>query len=303
MFFYSGYTPLSVVTAAGLIAVLIILNEIARRSKYAGIAAFIIVPVVFSIFVWPATAEQSTWFAWVKTYSALAGVLGFMAFRYIPSLQNKKAMILFPSLILIVNILEAIARDFEVYGLSGAELVSEGLQPGPWNIINGVAGILLVLSMSGFFGVKVARTKSKDMIWADQTWFWIIAYTLWNISFCYNTIPLRSFYTGPLLNLTAVFIGFFIMRGAWLQHRAQTLAFFAMFSLILPRYDKLPLFSITSSGNTDAMLILSLLALSANAAVFSYGLFQILKRKRNPLTQDLYSHLKNHKAILELNSL
>ena len=273
------------------------------KNKYVSIAVYLILPIVFTIFVWPITAAESTWFAWVKTYSALAGVLGFMAFRHIKSLQKKKLMILFPGFILVVNILEAIVRDFEVYGLSGADLVAESLQPGPWNIINGVAGILLVLSMSGFLSVKVANTKSKDMIWADQTWFWIIAYDLWNFSFCYNTIPLRSFYTGPLLNLTPVFISFFMTKGAWLQNRAQTLALFAMFSLLVPKYANLDIFSITTTGNPNAMMAMSLLSLAANLTIFVYAIIRIIKSRKNPLTNELYTHLNCTKEILQLNNI
>ena len=50
-----------------------------------------IVPVVLTIFVWPTTCapgnEYGTgnWFNWAKTYSALAGCVGFMLMRYIPN--------------------------------------------------------------------------------------------------------------------------------------------------------------------------------------------------------------------------
>lgn len=58
-----------------------------RTSKWAGITLFVVAPIVLTIFVWPQTAapgnEYGTgnWFNWVKTYSALAGCVGFMALR------------------------------------------------------------------------------------------------------------------------------------------------------------------------------------------------------------------------------
>jgi uncharacterized membrane protein len=63
---------------------LIAFNEFGRTTKWGGIVLFLIVPIILSVFIWPKTAapgdEYGTgnWFNWVKTYSALAGVLGFM---------------------------------------------------------------------------------------------------------------------------------------------------------------------------------------------------------------------------------
>ena len=71
-------------------------NELGRSTKWGGLVLFLIVPVTLTIFVWPTTAAPGneygtgTWFNWVKTYSALAGCLGFMAIRYIPGLASKE---------------------------------------------------------------------------------------------------------------------------------------------------------------------------------------------------------------------
>ena len=78
-----------------VLGALIGLNEVTRRWKAGGIAFFIILPIILTIFVWPTTAgadsSTGTWFHWVKVYSALAGALGFMAIRYFPKLAaNKK---------------------------------------------------------------------------------------------------------------------------------------------------------------------------------------------------------------------
>ena len=96
MFFFTGYTFTSVLVFLGLTAALIGLNEVTRRFKWAGIGMYVIIPVIATFFIWPKTAGGNvggTWFAWVKTYSALAGVIGFMLLRYIPKLQKNKFML------------------------------------------------------------------------------------------------------------------------------------------------------------------------------------------------------------------
>ena len=76
---------------------LIAFNEFGRTTKWGGVLLFLIIPIILTIWVWPKTAapgnEYGTgnWFNWVKTYSVLAGCLGFMAIRYIPNLAQEKA--------------------------------------------------------------------------------------------------------------------------------------------------------------------------------------------------------------------
>ncbi|MEG1017115.1 MAG: DUF5692 family protein, partial [Oscillospiraceae bacterium] len=90
--------------------------------------------------------------------------------------------------------------------------------------------------------------------------------------------------------------------GVWLQHRAQTLALFGMFSLAVD-YQAMPQFSITASYNPTAWLVLSALALAVNAAVFFYELYYIVKRKRNPLKEEMYTELSAYKKNLKANNL
>lgn len=303
MFFFTGYTALSITVFLSMLVALILINEFTRRNMYVSIAVFVALPILLSIFWWPKAAENSTWFAWVKTYSALAGVIGFMIFRYVKVLQDKKLMILFPSFILIVNIVEAIVREFQIYGYSESQLIADGLQAGPWNILNGIAGIFLIISMSGFLGVKIAKTKSKDMIWADQLWFWIIAYDVWNIAFCYNTISPRAMYTGVLLIVACTLVELFIKQGAWLQHRAATLALFGMFSLTFPGYEETASFSLSTTNNPNAMLTLGILSLLINASVFIYAGYKMIGKRRNPITQDLYLELKAYQKNIAKNNL
>lgn len=135
-------------------------NELGRVKLWAGLALFAIVPIALTIFVWPETAAPGneygtgTWFNWVKTYSALAGCLGFIALRFVKwngkdgkvhYLYEKKWALCFPPLILAINIAEAVIRDFQVFGFalwSGGVVENLWTISGPWNIMNGHSGHL-----------------------------------------------------------------------------------------------------------------------------------------------------------------
>jgi len=307
MFFFENYTLINVVSALGLSVGLLLINEATRRSKYISILVYLLIPILFTVFVWPQTGDAGTvsgnWFAWIKTYSALAGVIGFMALRYLPKLQNNRFMRVFPALILAVNILEAVLRDFQVSSLNGVLENGLYLQGGIWNILNGVAGILSILTITGWVGIRVSKNKYNDMVWPDMQWFYVVAYCLWNISYVYNCIPNRSFYAGVVILTLSLITGLFTSKGVWLQHRAQILATFAMFTLTFPTYSSSVYFSITSTLDASPKVVLSVLALLANFLVFAYQLYRMSKTKRNPFTQEVYAGLKSHTAILESNGL
>ena len=74
------------------------------------------------------------------------------------------------------------------------------------------------------------------MIWPDMIWAWIIAYDLWNFAYTYNCISDHSAYAGLALLLACTIPTFFIKKGAWLQHRAQTLALWIMFVMTVPQF-------------------------------------------------------------------
>ena len=306
-FFFEGYTVATVLGFLALTAALVVLNELTRRSKIFSILIYCVLPVVLVILIAMdvvGSPSSKTWFGVIKTYSALAGVIGFMLIRY-TKLGNKKFAWYFPVAILGINILEAIYRDYEVFAnfktmtVDAAGIVQLG---GPWNLMNALAGVFLLLTMTGWVGIKVANTKSRDMVWADQLWFWIIAYDLWNMAYCYNCISTRAMYAGFALLVSCTVAEFFIKRGIWLQHRAQTLALFGMFSLAVD-YQALPVFSITATYNPTAWTVLSALALIVNAAVFVYEVCVIVKTKRNPLKKEMFTHLPAYRKNLEANGL
>lgn len=286
-----------------VLGALIGLNELSRRSKLWGLGLFVAVPLVLTVFVWPHTAGEGsstgTWFHWVKVYSALAGCLGFMAIRYYPRLAANRWVLLFPPLILAINIAEAVTRDFEVAGLT--EGIHDGVYmvPGIWNTMNGVAGILNIVTICGWMGIYISRDKTKDMIWPDMLWFWIIAYDLWNFAYVYNCVGDHAFYAGAALLLSCTIPAFFLRKGAWLQHRAHTLAFWMMFTMAFPAFVSTSQFSVDASHNPTALFVVSALSLAANVAVVIYQARRIISRRLNPLTQELYTDHAKFREVVE----
>ncbi|MEG2369231.1 MAG: DUF5692 family protein [Raoultibacter sp.] len=141
----------------------------------------------------------------------VAGAIMGLLICFIPQMQ-KKYIVCIPAAIFAINILEACIRDFQLFSVSG---MVDGylVVGGPWNIINGVAGIFNALCICGFFGIIVSRGKKKDFVWPDMMWFWIIGYDLWNFAYTYNSVSDRSAYCGLVLLLACTIPAFFIKRG------------------------------------------------------------------------------------------
>ncbi len=290
------------VVLAGLIA----LNEVTRRWKWAGLGFFVLLPVLLTLFVWPITAgpdsSTGTWFHWVKVYSALAGCLGFMAIRYWPKLSGNKWVLIFPAAILAINIAEACIRDFQV-GAMDANGMVDGvfMVSGPWNYLNGVAGLINLITICGWFGIVVSSDRSKDMIWPDMLWFWIIPYDLWNFAYVYNCVGDHSFYAGAALLISCTIPAFFIKKGAWLQHRAHTLALWMMFTMAVPTFATSSMFAVPSSHNPAALFTVSAIALASNVALLIYQVSVIITRRKNPLRDELYTHLHAYRSVRAAN--
>ncbi|NLV85619.1 MAG: hypothetical protein GX025_00150 [Clostridiales bacterium] len=306
-FFFQGYSLITIAAFLVMVLALILLNELTRRSKWAAIVFYCVVPVVLVALIamnYVNSPSSKTWFGVIKTFSALVGVLGFMLIRY-TKVGNKKFTFYFPLAILAINIVEAIYRDIEVFMNFKTLTVDEAgltLLGGPWNILNALAGVFLLLTLTGWMGIRVSKTKSRDMVWPDQLWFWIIAYDLWNAAYCYNCISTRAMYAGIALLVSCTVAELFIKRGIWLQHRAQTLALFGMFSLAVD-YQAMPALSITATYNPAAWTTLSAIALAFNFAVFVYEVYRIVKLKRNPFKQEIFTELKAYRLNLEANGL
>jgi hypothetical protein len=305
MFFFEAQPLSNWLMLLAVFLVLIGLNELGRRFKIGGIVLFMVLPLFLTIFVWPKTTAGTSvndWFHYAKVYSSLAGCIGFWLIRHVKGASSKKWALCFPPLILSINILEAVARDFQIYGLHLNTEVFEGMVTvsGPWNIMNGIAGILNIITITGWFGICISKDKSKDMLWPDMLWFWVVAYDIWNFAYTYNCLSDHAWYCGIALLLAPTFAAFFIKKGAWLQHRAQTLAIWCMFAMWIPSFIDESQFAVKSSHNTTALFIVSLTALLANIAVFVYYGYKIMKTKRNPIKGELYTDLKSYKEIKEL---
>ena len=301
-------------------AILFGANELARRYSVVGFICFIVLPVVLSI-LWFTVLSDTTytdWFHLAKVYSSTAGCIGFWLIRHLHGTNKKtgktwylsdyKLALCFPPLILAINILEAVARDIEV-GMNyaqGGMLSDEAMYVlgGPWNFMNAAAGILNIIAITGWFGICVRKvTKkdgSKDMLWPDMLWFWIIAYDLWNFAYTYNCLPGHSWYCGFALLLAPTACAFTLGKGAWLQHRAQTLALWCMFAQTIPSFIDKGAFAVSSTYKEGPLFFWSCASLAANVAITVYMVYKIVKTKRNPYTSELYVDLGKYKEVKAL---
>ncbi|MHB8097491.1 MAG: DUF5692 family protein [Erysipelotrichaceae bacterium] len=301
---------------------LFVFNEVARRFKWMGFISFVVLPVILTI-VWFTVMKDTTytdWFHLAKVYSATAGSIGFWLIRHyekkdkegnvIWRLATNKIALCFPPLILAINILEAVARDIEVgstfWMINSGAIEGEimGVLGGPWNYMNAIAGILNIITITGWFGIVIRKMsdkdKSRDMLWPDMLWFWILAYDIWNFVYTYNCIPTHSWYAGLALLIAPTLCAFTVGKGAWLQHRAATLAIWCMFAQTFPLFQDTGKYMVASTYNPTIYTILGALSLLVNLAVFVYMIMKVTKTKRNPYKAELYIDHPEYKAIKAL---
>lgn len=106
------------------------------------------------------------WFHYAKLYAAVAGCIGFMLLKYKTGLGNKQWFKCFPFIIVAINILIAVGSDFES-AIKGADAVNGWwfsnekvwLNGGWWNWVNGIAGILNIFCMTGWWEFTHQKTK------------------------------------------------------------------------------------------------------------------------------------------------
>lgn len=326
MFNYDeGATVLSAIGVSLLILLILFLfNEVARRMKWVGLFSFTVLPIVLTV-IWVTIMKEETytdWFHLAKVYSATIGSLGFWFIRHYEKkdkvtgivkwrLSDKKLALIFPPLILGVNIIEAVIRDFEVgatfWMMNSGAIEGEvtGVLGGAWNYMNGAAGILNIIAMTGWFGIVIrkqtSKDKSKDMLWPDMLWFWIIAYDIWNFTYTYNCIPSHSWYTGLPMLIAPTLCAFTLGKGAWLQHRAQTLAIWCMFAQTFPMFQDIGRFKVVSTYNPTIYTILGALSLATNIAVVAYMIYKVIKTNRNPYKGELYTDTNAYQSIKALS--
>ena len=304
------FEPLTLINLLGFIvffAVIVFINELTRRSLKLSILVFVILPMLLAIGIYLGflgSPTGKTWFSWVKVVSALAGVYGFLLIRF-SKLGKGKFAYFFPVSIMTLNIAEAVYRELEVFATFKTLSFDAGgvmVLGGYWNILNAIAGILCIVTLTGFVGITASKDQSKDMIWPDMTWMYILGYTIWNFTYVYNCISNRSMYAGVGILGAALFAELVFKRGAWFQHRAQTLSVYVMFSLSFD-FLKWPMMNIAPTYSLMALSTLGIASFGLNLLFFLVMIVTILKYKKNPLKEEIYSHTSYYKKTKLANNL
>lgn len=304
---------------------LIILNEFARRSKVGGIIMFAVLPVLMTVYCvvvsvaagsgaeWavnnPTVLFQNGWFHYAKVYAALTGCIGFMVIKYhwgkLGKAQWFKA---FPFVIVAINILIAVVSDFEsaAHYFSGNYYLLENgsaawttsehaVQLCGWNnVFNGVAGLLNIFIMTGWWAVYTGK-KDHDMIWADMTWVFILTYDIWNFCYTYNCLPNHAWYCGLALLLAPTVANALWNKGGWIQNRANTLAIWCMFAQVFPQFqDSFPelgfdsVFAVQSTLNAATNTTVAAIALAVNVIGLGYVVYRAKKLGVNPYKHEVF---------------
>ena len=319
---------------------LVVMNEIARRTKAGGIACFLVLPAVLtvyfvSIYVGAAMGAEwalnndtyvhmNSWFHYAKLYAATAGCIGFMALKYkwgkLGKAQWFKA---FPFVIVAINILIAVVSDFESVVRAGSLaggwwLSSEGvwLYGGWWNLLNGLAGLINIFCMTGWWGIYSSKNKQQDMLWPDMIWVYIIAYDIWNFQYTYLNLPTHTWYCGFALLLAPTFANALWNKGGWIQNRANTLALWCMFAQVFPLFQDKSVFttvsrvyaeggiaaatgaSMPTAVDPTAQGVISVLSIMINVLALSFIIKRSLEQKKNPYTNEIFTDTKDFQIAM-----
>ncbi len=296
-FFYEAST-LDVFTYTAVllyIFALVGLNEVARKNLVTGIFMYVALPLFLIVFVWPNTMDEtvSDWFTIAKLIAILAFAWIILALRFSKKVQNIPWFKYLVPTLLIINILEAVSKDFVVSTYQPG--VYDGIYTvgGLWNVANATAGLLNIVVITGFVGIYISRDKNKTMVWPDMLVWWIIAYDLWNYAFMYNNGGGRSFFMLSSLLAASVATHFF-RRGAWMQHRVFILAINQMILITIPTVFVSSSIAVESTFNPAANWTLSLLALGSNIALLIYQIRYMKINKRNSIKGEVYFDTKEY---------
>ena len=181
---YGANAPFQWMGLIMVLAALIICNEFARRSKFGGCFMFFGVCAAMTVYCiavevgaamgaeWalnnPTHTDMNSWFHYAKVYAATAGCIGFMMLKYSwGKIGRSHWFKAFPFVIVAINILIAVVSDFEsaIRAWDSSWVSSEGvvLNGGIFNVFNGVAGLLNIFCMTGWFGIYISK-KRQDML-------------------------------------------------------------------------------------------------------------------------------------------
>ena len=338
---------------------LVILNEIGRRTKIGGIVLFVIIPVILTIYFIAIQAGlfgghsnqtyeyMNGWFHYAKLYAADIGVVGFLMIKYKWGIGKKEWFKPWPFVIVAINILIAVVSDFEsavrAYQItgdfSGAWWASnEGvfLYGGWWNIVNGIAGLINIFCMTGWWGIYSSK-KKDDMLWPDMTIWFIVAYDIWNFEYTYCNLPTHTWYCGVALLLAPTFANALWNKGGWIQNRAMTLATWCMFAQVLPLFQLSNTFSVLPSlyggatkagvkaldlynaaitchttgasagdaianfgitANQTAQGVVAILAIIANVVCISVIIKRSIEQKKCPYTKEIWVGTRDYEQAM-----
>ena len=314
---------------------LILANEFARRTKWGGIACFLVLPAGLTIYFisiyvgaamgaeWalnnPTYVYMNSWFHYFKLYAATLGCIGFMMLKYKWSIGKKEWFKVFPFLIVAANILIAVISDFES-GIKGAMspdgwwLSSENvwLYGGWWNWLNGIAGIINIFCMTGWWGIYASKDK-KDMLWPDMIWLYILAYDVWNFQYTYLNLPTHTWYCGLALLLAPTVANALWNKGGWIQNRANTLALWCMFAQVFPLFQDRSIFTtlpvLYADGFMDAAIrptlvnpvpqgVISIVSLAINVLALALIIKRSKEQKKNPYKQEIFTDTKDFQLAM-----
>jgi hypothetical protein len=230
----------------------------------------------------------------------------------------------FPFIIVAINILIAVGSDFEsaikgAMSVDGWWLSSEGvwLYGGWWNVLNGIAGILNILCMTGWWGIYSSKGR-QDMLWPDMTWMFILAYDVWNFEYTYLNLPTHSWYCGLALLLAPTFAAAVWNKGGWIQNRANTLAIWCMFAQVVPAFQDYSKFSVLPSvygdtydavGYMDASIrpitahpqaqgVIAVASIVTNVVVLAFIIKRSIELKRNPYKNEIWMGTKDYEEAM-----
>lgn len=318
---------------------LVLFNEIARRSKKGGLFFFVALPAALTVYfiaIYVGAAmgaewalNNSTyvymngWFHYAKLYASLAGCIGFMMLKYKWSFGKTEWFKVFPFAIVAINILIAVASDFES-AIKGAQAMKEfgdrwwlsgegvWLYGGWWNWLNGIAGILNIFCMTGWWGIYSSKNK-HDMLWPDMIWLYIIAYDVWNFQYTYLNLPTHAWYCGLALLLAPTVAAALWNKGGWIQNRANTLATWCMFAQVFPLFQDNSIFTtipvLYADGFMDAAIrptlvnpvpqgVISILSIAVNALVLGIIIKRSVEQKKNPYTNEIFTDTKDFQLAM-----
>ncbi len=315
---------------------LILTNEIARRSKKGGIFFFLVLPGVLTVYFiavavgasmgaqWalnnPTYLYMNSWFHYAKLYAATIGCIGFMMLKYQWGIGRKEWFKPFPFVIVAINILIAVGSDFEsaikgAMSVDGWWLSSENvwLYGGWWNWLNGIAGLLNIFCMTGWWGIYSSK-KKDDMLWPDMIWLYILAYDIWNFQYTYLNLPTHSWYCGVALLLAPTVAACLWNKGGWIQNRANTLAIWCMFAQVFPLFQDRSVFTtipvLYADGFMDAAVrptaadpraqgVISVISLAVNALVLALIIRRAIQQKKNPYKNEIFTDTRDFRLAME----